>query len=340
MNKEGLISVIIAVYNINEYIARCVESVMAQTYGNLEIILVDDGSTDGSGQICDDYARRDQRIKVVHKQNGGLSDARNAGVAASTGAYIGYVDGDDYIDPEMYEALITALTAQQAQVAVCRFRQMGEGAENQDTTGETAVFSREEALEIYICGHPRYQIFPCVWSKLFAREVVQGIQFAVGKSSEDIMYTTEVFSRIERCAYLDIPYYNYIVDRQGSIMNQKIGERRFACEIPIWREQADFLKEQGMEELAKKSRYYFYRKMLFYYIDFREAGQKEFARRLSALLRREKAEIKAVYANDWTAFGDRVRMRVMLASPGFYYRIVKLYDKYLIPLRQAKQKGQ
>ncbi|MDE6992490.1 MAG: glycosyltransferase, partial [Lachnospiraceae bacterium] len=99
--EQDLISVIVPVYNVEKYLDRCVESLLGQTYRRLEIILVDDGSTDGCGAMCDGYAQRDSRVRVIHKRNGGLSDARNAGLAAASGSYIGYVDSDDWIEPDM-----------------------------------------------------------------------------------------------------------------------------------------------------------------------------------------------------------------------------------------------
>ena len=115
VQMEKLVSVIVAVYNIEEYLPRCVDSILAQTYRNLEIILVDDGSKDQSGSICDSYAEKDRRIKVIHKKNGGLSDARNAGMDAATGEYIGFVDGDDWIEPDMYRAMYFACEKEKAQ---------------------------------------------------------------------------------------------------------------------------------------------------------------------------------------------------------------------------------
>ena len=103
MNQNPRISVIVPVYNVEQYLPRCVESILAQTYENLEILLVDDGAKDGSGAICDAYARQDERVKVIHKENGGLSSARNAGIDASTGEYLSFVDSDDWIEPDMYE---------------------------------------------------------------------------------------------------------------------------------------------------------------------------------------------------------------------------------------------
>ena len=133
------ISIIIPVYNVEAYLDRCIQSVIHQTYQNLEIILVDDGSTDHSPQMCDAYAQIDERIKVVHKSNGGLSDARNAGLMVATGTYIGYVDSDDWIELEMYERMYAACIEHQAELAVCRYR-------NEYTTKGSSM-SVDSALE-------------------------------------------------------------------------------------------------------------------------------------------------------------------------------------------------
>ena len=126
------ISIIVPIYNVEEYLRRAVDSIRCQTYTNLEIILVDDGSPDNSGVICDEYAKTDNRIKVIHKKNGGLSDARNAGIEAATGAYLGFIDSDDYIEPEMYQRLYSALVENDAEISVCRFRYVGSKEERNE----------------------------------------------------------------------------------------------------------------------------------------------------------------------------------------------------------------
>lgn len=211
VQMEKLVSVIVAVYNIEEYLPRCVDSILAQTYRNLEIILVDDGSKDQSGSICDSYAEKDRRIKVIHKKNGGLSDARNAGMDAASGEYIGFVDGDDWIEPDMYRAMYFAWRKEKAQAAVCRYKQITKSGIIDGSAGNSVSLSRDEALEIYVCGDERYLIYNSVWSKLFARDLVEGMRFPVGKNSEDIMFTTRAFCRMERLVYLDEAYYNYVL---------------------------------------------------------------------------------------------------------------------------------
>lgn len=339
--REALISVIVAVYNIKEYLPRCVESLLSQTYKNLEIILVDDGSTDTSGNLCDDYAERDGRIRVIHKPNGGLSDARNAGMEAAKGAYIGFVDGDDWIEPDMYRAMYAACEREQAQIAACRYKQITRSGVIDASTGNSVSLSKAEALEIYVCGDERYLIYNSVWSKLFAEPLIRGMRFPVGKNSEDIMFTTKAFCKMERLVYLDTAYYNYVLDREGSIMNEKAGERRLKDEIPFWREQIAYIRDAGMPELSDKAAYHFYRRMLFYYIDLMERKQtRRFAGEIVKQLREDKKNgtIGRIYGKDYVAAGDKVRMKLALMLPGAYYLAVKLYDKYVIPLRTKGMK--
>ena len=118
MKKNNLISIIVPIYNVEKYLKKCIDSIINQTYKNLEIILVDDGSPDNCGKICDEYAKKDNRIKVIHKENGGVSSARNVGVENATGEYIGFVDSDDYIEKDMYEVLINNLKKENADISI------------------------------------------------------------------------------------------------------------------------------------------------------------------------------------------------------------------------------
>ena len=332
VQMEKLVSVIVAVYNIEEYLPRCVDSILAQTYRNLEIILVDDGSKDQSGSICDSYAEKDRRIKVIHKKNGGLSDARNAGMDAATGEYIGFVDGDDWIEPDMYRAMYFACEKEKAQTAVCRYKQITKSGIIDGSAGNSVSLSRDEALEIYVCGDERYLIYNSVWSKLFARDLVEGMRFPVGKNSEDIMFTTRAFCRMERLVYLDEAYYNYVLDRAGSIMNKKLHERRFNDEIPFWKEQTAYLREIGMEEASEKAFYHFCRRMLFYFVEFKDKKMKTSAREAVKILKSDKEKIKAIYQKEFAAAGDKARMKLFLLNSDLFYCIVKAYDRFVIAL--------
>lgn len=331
--SEKMISVIVTAYNIEEFLPRCLDSLLAQTYKPLEIILVDDGSEDNTPLICDRYEESHENIKVLHRENGGPSAARNSGLVLASGEYIGYVDGDDYVEPEMYQQMLNACIDTRSQIAICTYRQIGEGGEEIHPTGNQVLMTGQEAMEIYVSGHSQYHIYPSVWSKLFERELLQDIHFAEGRKSEDIMYTTWALAKAEKCVFLDTPYYNYTIDRKSSIMNSRIHERRFGDEIPFLKEQIDYLYGLGWSELAQKAAYQFYRRMLFYYIDFRNRKMKKSAKQLIGQIWSEKKEIRKIYGLDFVKTGDKVRMKLALAAPGFYYILVRIYDKVIIPLR-------
>lgn len=332
-NKQ-LISVIVTAYNIEKYLPRCLDSLLQQTYKHLEIIVVDDGSADATPEICDSYGEQHENISVIHRQNGGPSAARNTGLKKARGSYIGYVDGDDWVEPDMYEAMLGACLEKGAEIAICTYRQIGEGAEEIHPTGNVLLLERREALELYINGDEQYHIYHSVWSKLFKREIIENITFREGRKSEDIMYSTMALSAAHKCVFLDTPYYNYVMDREDSIMNSKLQERRFQDEIPFWKEQIAYLGHMGLQELSGKASYQFYRKMLFYYIDFRNRKMESSGRQLAGLLKGEKDKIRDIYRKDYVAAGDKARMKLFLLSPGMYYYIVKLYECIIIPLRQ------
>ncbi len=185
-NRNQLISIIVPIYNIEAYLPTCLDSILAQTYQNLEIILVDDGSTDQCGQICDIYAGRDSRIRVIHKENGGLVSARKVGMRASTGSLIAYVDGDDWIEPDMYERMYQRMTTQNVDIVMCgRYEDVGNVCKEVYHGVEEGRYDKQELMQyIYpqmIVGDAFFEwcIFPGVWDKLFRRECVEKYQMAV-----------------------------------------------------------------------------------------------------------------------------------------------------------------
>lgn len=328
------ISVIVPVYNVEAYLNRCVDSILAQSFKQLEIILVDDGSTDRSSAICDMYAGQDERIRVIHKENGGLSDARNAGLQIAAGEYIGFVDSDDWIEPDMYRDMYEAAVKHDAQVAVCRYAEIYKDRIVDDSQGDVVLLNRNEVLDIYICEHPQYRIYNSVWSKLFCRKVIENLQFPKGRNSEDIVFTTKAFCRLERCVYLDSAYYNYVREREGSIMNEFSGERMLRDEIPFWREHIACIQETGEEELTDKARYYFYKRLVGYYLlAAGEKKRKPYAKALLYELRKDREIIKRVYACSFVKRSDRYRIRLALIAPRLYAAMEGMYQKWIIPMR-------
>lgn len=335
VNKSDLISVIVPVYNMEQYLERCINSIKKQSYSNLEIILVDDGSTDHSADMCDTYAQEDQRIKVIHKVNGGLSEARNAGLAIATGTYIGYVDSDDWIEPQMYQKMYEACIENEAQVAVCRYAKVYSDEAIRGGNHKITVFERDSILKVYLSDNSDYIVYNSVWSKLFAREIIVGEIFPVGKNSEDIMYTTRAFCKVTKAVYVDECLYNYVLDREGSIMNVNRTERMFQDEIPFWREHIAYIRQHVSDEMGDMAAYYFYRRMLSYYMELsQQAETRNAAKQIASMMKNEKAVILKVYGNAYEGKGDVVRMNIFMMSPTAYKIMNKLYEKVIIPLRK------
>lgn len=231
MLMNEIVSVIVPAYRVEQYLTRCVESILAQTYPHLEVILVDDGSPDGSGALCDALAARDERIKVIHKENGGLSDARNAGIEAATGEYLMFVDGDDYIAPDMALKLLAAMTESGADAAICNFRLVADDpddgtyeAKNTDLPIRDEVISGRAVLEEKLLG-PKSWYWVIACNKLYKKSIFKEVRFPVGKLHEDEFSLFDIMSRCERLACVPDMLYCY-VQREGSIMQQKYSVRR------------------------------------------------------------------------------------------------------------------
>ena len=334
MKDSSLISVIIPVYNVEDYLVRSVDSVLNQTYRNLEIILVDDGSTDMSGAMCDSFAEQDERIKVIHKKNGGLSDARNAGLEVATGDYIGYIDSDDWAEPDMFEMMLTNCEKYGADVAACRYSRVFKDFTSNKSTDLILHMTRDEALETYICENTDRPIYNSVWSKLFKRELVKDYRFPFGKKSEDIMYTTKAFCNMNSCVYIDKALYNYVCDREGSIMAVKNGKHMLEDELPFFREGVEYIREHVSEEMGDKAFYHYCKRVMMYFLDYmREPGGKAYAEALTNLLYEEKQEIILVYEEPFVRRGDRARMNLMLKNPRLYYIFADLYEKTIVKIK-------
>lgn len=197
INEKPLISVIVPVYSVEKYLRRCVESITTQTYSNLQIILVDDGSPDCSGMICDELANEDERIQVIHKENGGLSSARNVGVKAAVGEYIAFVDSDDWIHPNCYEYLLWLIQSYTADASQINFELATEYTLNAKNEKENiCVHFNKKILQNYMTSTTTTTGNYCVWRCLFKRKLVAGIMFREGKINEDIDYK---YKALQKC---------------------------------------------------------------------------------------------------------------------------------------------
>lgn len=212
-----LISIIVPVYNVEQYLDKCVESIVSQTYKNIEIILVDDGSPDSCPTMCDDWAKKDDRIQVIHKENGGLSDARNAGLKIAKGNYIAFVDSDDWIDQRYIQYLYKAIQQTNAEISACDICKVNNETETKSVIAESLevqLYTSQEAIKD-ILNNRRFRAV--VWNKLYKREILRGEQFEIGRFHEDEFFSYRLYDKAENLAFLELSLYNYR-QRSGSIM--------------------------------------------------------------------------------------------------------------------------
>ncbi|MBR3584861.1 MAG: glycosyltransferase [Oscillospiraceae bacterium] len=219
-----LISVIVPVYRVEAYLDKCIASITDQTYRKLEIILVDDGSPDNCPAMCDAWAERDSRIKVIHKLNGGLSDARNAGMAIASGELLGFVDSDDWIHPDMYRLLYDTMRETESDIAACGVEMVWEDGtpSRMLTASGCAVLNREEAMRALI---EESWLKQPVWYKLYKTALVKDIPFPAGKCHEDVFWSYRAVARVERMSVSDRVGYYYL-QRGASIMGEEYSIRR------------------------------------------------------------------------------------------------------------------
>lgn len=234
-----LISIVIPIYNVEMYLQRCIDSIINQSNNNIEIILVDDGSTDSCSSICDEYLKKDKRIKVIHKKNGGLSDARNAGIKIATGKYITFIDGDDYIDTFFVEKLYNAAISTNSDIVCCGIKAVYEDANRHkiNLSDKFISLSNIDALKDML-----YQknITNSACAKLYKIDLFNNIKFPFGKICEDLATTYRLFYKASKISFTKSAYY-YYYQRSDSIIHKKFNTNRMIG-LEFAKEETKFIK--------------------------------------------------------------------------------------------------
>lgn len=239
MNNE-VVSVIIPVFKVENYINKCIDSVISQSYQYLEIILVDDGSPDECGLICDEYAKRDSRIIVIHKQNGGLSDARNQGMSLATGRYLTFLDSDDWWGIDYVMNSVSLLESHDADIVVFPLCRVDENGAILKTIGTRSIKILDPSQAMESMFSPNGVPW-CAQGKMYKRELFNGIQYPVGLLMEDKATTYKVFHKSRKIVFADFPDYLYLI-RRGSIMHSSFSEKK-ARTFDIQLQLNDFISE-------------------------------------------------------------------------------------------------
>lgn len=249
------ISVIIPVYNVNKYLDRCIRSLSEQTYKDIEIILVDDGSTDGSGSICDDWAVRDSRIVVVHQVNKGLSAARNIGLERTSGEYILFVDSDDFVDRKFVSLLADEACKRNSDIVFCNYRFVDDSGneinnDNYSSFSSEKVYDGTDVLELFEDKSYR-TFFDVCWNKLYRKELFDGVRFPEGISViEDISIVPLIYHKAERISVVKDVLYNYVYRAESLSHSQMSIEEDTRLRAPMMEERLQWYKEWGNKELC------------------------------------------------------------------------------------------
>lgn len=259
------ISIIVPVYQVEKYIRQCIDSILAQTFTDFELILVDDGSKDNSGKICDEYAERDKRIRVFHKENGGLSDARNIGLDNASGNYFMFVDSDDYISPDMTECLYKKIHKENADIAVCNYRYVFENGEKDFSTENKAEVLSGKEIFYNRKNERNYGFWTVAWNKLYKAEAFKNLRFRFGKYHEDEFWANDIYRPDIRVVTVSESLY-YYRQREDSIMGNKNIRKCFDI-IEAFEERINiYLKEEEYSAQAYK--------VLIYSLEYLNESQK------------------------------------------------------------------
>lgn len=332
--QAELISVIIPIYNVKDYLVECIESVMEQTYKNIEILLIDDGSTDGSAELCDEFEKRDARIKVYHKENGGVSSARNYGLKKATGELIGFLDADDTIHPQMYEILYDNMLTHGAMLSYCLIQRMYGTQKDNGEEDEPIVIEGKESLSL----KAHFKLVSCpyigksVCDKLFRREILGGVYFDERYSAgEDNLFVTRVLLKEPICVYAGKALYLYRDERPGNSRSAgRVSNKMFTQQIPVKRQQIELLQQSGHNDIAEHERLVFYKELLRYHkiigSDAKDAEKKEFYSKLREVVIEDKHDIKRVLKSKDAGWKCKVKYKCWFVSD-VLLRILELAGK-------------
>ncbi|WML45812.1 glycosyltransferase [Neobacillus sp. PS3-40] len=318
------ISIIVPIYKVESFLHKCINSILAQTFTDFELILVNDGSPDKCGSICDQYAKTDDRIKVIHKQNGGLSSARNAGIEVAKGEYISFIDGDDYIDEEMFEILYHNAIIHSSDVIVCDFEKVTEDENHQKTKCEKEYsvqhFTNIQALhQLYdpkISDRDKW-VIAC--NKLYKRYLFNGSKFEEGKIFEDEFIAHKVLYDCKKITIIPEKLY-YYVQRSNSIVGSPFSTKKFD-RVYALKERAHYFRTIKQYNLYYLAQRHFMDVFLWYYYKAKSDitdGNKE----LKTLKKKSNMSLVLMLRNPLISWKQKVLLVSFVINPSFYSFII------------------
>lgn len=317
---EKLVSVIVPVYRVEKYLHRCVDSLLRQSHQHLEILLVDDGSPDECPRICDEYAQTDSRIKVIHKNNEGLSKARNSGIATATGELITFVDSDDWLHEQFIQTLCSHMEQEQADIAASNFVRTSTFFKHlPDDNYSTYVYSSEEALAQYLDRF--YVPLVVAWGKIYKKSLFDGIRYPTGKLHEDEFTTHKLIHRAQKIVFTTMPLYFYF-QREDSIIGGGFDIHKRLATIEAYDERARFFRDVSLDSLSDQTYRLLFLKMFNIDQHLNEIDDVELMRRVKQHRRHLKPLLRqGNYALKFRLFYETYYLmpRTLL----FFYHLIK-----------------
>jgi glycosyltransferase involved in cell wall biosynthesis len=318
------ISVIIPVYKVEKYLRQCVDSVLAQTHSDLEVILVDDGSPDNCGAICDEYAEKDSRVKVIHKENGGQGSARNRGLDAATGEYIAFVDSDDWVDSDMYESLLKLLLEHDADIAEGSYRFFRPWKNQNQTlecpnTQKVCVWEGLQILERFYFGPDLFSdVAVMVWNKLYKAQILRDLRFREGFIYEDSEFMPRVLYACKKLVKHDHSYYTYNIHLSvGETSHSEKNYFKINSSVISAGLVAEFFADKGNEKIKHYTCRRYWNTLLEAYYNCRllrkDPKCRSYAKELRDLVRKEKGTILKS-----PKFTERWQFQLFYLSPGLF----------------------
>lgn len=341
IDNEPKVSIITACYNVEKYIGRAARSVLESSYRNTELILIDDGSNDETPLICDEIAESDSRVRTIHQANTGQGIARNRGLDLANGEIIGFVDGDDYIEPDMIMTLVSAIETYDADVSICRyFEESAYGLEpllgKRDDEFEVKLLDTNDLLTCLVEESDNCPIRNAVWNKLYKRTLFENIRMENGKY-EDILFTVKLMAKARAGVFVDAKLYHYISDRKDSTMNEDAWQRILDYQHPAYFAKDEVLEEAGRHDLRIEHDYMVYKKLLLLYTQAKrsksDAG-KEFLTGAEKILKGCRSNFDEIYGCSIADKHQKLRMELFLFTPLAYNCFMNLNDFVILPLRQ------
>lgn len=321
--EENLISIIVPAYNIAEYLPRCLDSILNQTYKNLEVIVISDGSTDNTNQIITEYSNKDKRIVPVFKENTGVSDTRNKGLDIAKGDYIGFADGDDYIEPEMYETLLNNLLENDADISHCGYQMVFPSrVDYYYNTGKKIIQDNKKGIRDLIVGD---YIEPGLWNKLFKKEVVKNLRMPVNiKINEDVLFNFYAFCNSNKSVYEDKPFYHYIV-RKNSAATSKVNDNKLFDPVKVKKEIFKFCSDNYDKDMQSLS----YGAYLSTIINLHRSINNNRLKDKKSQAKKYKQDIKKINISFNLSKRTKLERFLFLYLQPIHMFIYRIYDKYI-----------